>query len=125
MYRSSAVGPLLIQGWCCSTEANSVEASAARSLRMTWRYSSGICSTVSILRIPRRTPHSTPRETDMTVTSWVDDVYEPDKRAARPEYTWAEPCVRTVSREVARALLLGSDVRAGARRPIWDDRPRR
>src|SRR5206468_2666895 len=69
MYRSSAVGPLLIQGWCCSTDANSVEAIAARSFRMTWRYSSGICSTVSTLRIPRRTPHSTPRETDMVMTS--------------------------------------------------------
>src|SRR5437870_7254884 len=114
MYRSSAVGPLLIQGWCCSTDANSVEAIAARSFRMTWRYSSGICSTVSILRIPRRTPHSTPRETDMAVTSWVDDVYEPDKRAARPAYTWGAR-LRTVSRVVARELTRGLDARAAAR----------
>jgi len=27
---------LLIQGWCCSTEANSVEAIAARSFNTTW-----------------------------------------------------------------------------------------
>src|SRR2546430_12846046 len=64
MYRSSDVGPRLIQGWCCSTEANSVEASAPSSLSRTWRYSSGICSTVSTFRIPRRTPHSTARDTD-------------------------------------------------------------
>jgi len=38
------------------------EAIAARSLRMTWRYSSGICSTVSTLRMPRRTPLAAGRD---------------------------------------------------------------
>jgi hypothetical protein len=45
-----------------------VEASAYRSFITTCRYSSGICSTVSTFRIPRSTPHSTDRVTDMATT---------------------------------------------------------